>query len=116
MKLPRLLYNKTGILISLCLHSSLYCPLLGAAVVGGNKTWHLLLERPGSSTNITPRGSATVDRTLGVLFHSHLYSVLLKFSLQGCPRLGMQRYMSNVLGIYAEHFENSVSIIRLIRI
>lgn len=39
MKLPQLLYNKTDIFILLCLRLSLYCPLQGAAVVGGDKTW-----------------------------------------------------------------------------
>lgn len=52
MKLPQLLYNKTDILISLCLHSSFYCPLQGAEVIGGNKMWPLWLERPHPSTNL----------------------------------------------------------------
>lgn len=44
MKLPQLLYNKTDILILLCLHSSFYCPFQGAAVVGGHKMWPQRLE------------------------------------------------------------------------
>lgn len=67
MKLPQLLYNKTDIFILLCLRFSLYCPLQGAAVVGGHKGWG-----PVASTNTTLGDSGTVDMILDVLTYNLL--------------------------------------------
>lgn len=99
MKLPQLLYNKTDIFILLCLRLSLYCPLQGAAVVGGNKTWP---QRLGTRRHYQHYPGRLWDcgHDLGCFdVQSSVEHETKNLSLQCYPGLQMRQYMSNVFGI-----------------